>query len=250
MNLNFKQPISLFLFCSFLLYSCTTKPPQIVYSNYSITKNIIQDSNSIKLLMPYKQQLSSSLKEVIGFSTYGLYSKKLESSLGNFMADAMKTMAEQKFNKKITAAFINSGGIRSNLPKGEITIEDIFNLMPFDNLVILQEVKGTVLKDFLNHACQKGGWPVSKGVQYSMNDRKLVSAEIEGKQIVADSTYIIANSDYVINGGDNTTMLKKIPKENINYLLRDALIDYIRLLTKDGKTIDAKIEKRITDAKQ
>ncbi len=248
--MNFYKSISFLFFSSILLYSCTTKPPQIVYSNYSITKNIIQDSNSIKLLLPYKNMLSSSLKDVIGFSTYGLYSKKIESNLGNFMADAMKNMAEQKFDKKITAAFINSGGIRSSLPKGEINIEDIFNIMPFDNVIILQEVKGSVLIDFLNHACEKGGWPVSKGVKYTMNDRKLVSAEIEGKQIVIDSAYIIANSDYVINGGDNTIMLKKIPKQNINYLLRDALIDYIKVLTKEGKTIDAKIENRITDAKQ
>lgn len=250
MNLNFNKKLFFLLLISAQLYSCTTKPPQIVYSNYSITKNITQDSNSIKLLMPYKQQLSSSLKEVIGFSTYGLYSKKVESTLGNFMADAMKTMAEQKFNKKVSAAFINSGGIRSNLPKGEITVEDIFNIMPFDNLIILQEVKGNVLKDFLNHACEKGGWPVSKGVNYTMKDRILVEALIDGKPILNDSTYIITNSDYVVNGGDNTTMLKKLPKQNINYLLRDALIDYIKFLTQNGKTIDAKIENRITDAKQ
>ena len=72
------------------------------------------------------------------------------------------------------------------------------------------------------------------------------STKVQNKTIIN----IIANNDYVINGGDNTTMLKKIPKENINYLVRDALIDYIRLLTKDGKTIDAKIEKRVIDAKQ
>ncbi len=249
MHLNFKKFIVGFFFIIILLNSCNTKPPQIEYSNYSITKNIVQDSSSIQLLKSYKLQLSNSLKEVIGFSTYGLYSKKTESTLGNFMADAMKTMTEQKFNKKITAAIINAGGIRSNLPKGEITVEDIFNIMPFDNIIILQEVKGNVLKDFLNHACEKGGWPVSKGLTYSMKEKTLVDAKIEGQSIINDSIYLIANSDYVVNGGDNTTMLKKIPKQNINYLLRDALIEYIKLLTQNGKTIDAKIENRITDAK-
>ncbi len=201
-------------------------------------------------MLPYKQQLSSSLNEIIGFSTYGLYSKKIESPIGNFMADAMKNMAEQKFNKKITAAFINSGGIRSNLPKGEITVNDVFNIMPFDNLIILQEVNGSVLKEFLQHACKMGGWPISKGASYIMKDRILVDVQIDGKPIIVDSVYIIANSDYIVNGGDNTTMLKKISKQNNNYLLRDAIIDYIRLLTQNGNTIDAKIENRITDVKQ
>jgi len=64
------------------------------------------------------------------------------------MADAIKTMAEMKFQKKIDAAFVNFGGIRSYLPKGDVTVGKIFELMPFDNLVVLQEIKGDKLKSF------------------------------------------------------------------------------------------------------
>ena len=199
--------------------------------------------------MPYQTQLGKSLKQIIGFSANGLFSRKGESAIGNYMADAMKTMAEIKFNTKVNAAFINSGGIRSYLPKGEITIEQIFDIMPFDNLLILQEIKGSVLLEFLNHAAEKGGWPVSKGLTYTIKEKKLLNAEIEGKPIDEHAIYTIANSDYVVNGGDNTTMLKKIPKKNMNYLLRDAIIDYTKWLTENGQTIDVKIENRINDVK-
>src|SRR6478609_4376489 len=72
-----------------------------------------------------------------------------ESGLGNLMADCMKTMAEKKFNRKVDAGFMNQFGIRTSIPKGNITVGKIFELMPFDNLVVLQEIKGTVLKQFL-----------------------------------------------------------------------------------------------------
>lgn len=249
MNVIFKKHLPFLLFVSFVFVSCTTKPPQVIYSNYNITRLIKPDSNAINLLAPYHAKLNDNLKEVIGFSAYGLNTKKPESALGNFMTDAMKTMAEKKFNKKITAAFINSGGIRSYIPKGEITLEKIYELMPFDNLIVLQQLNGIQLKEFLNHVCDKGGWPVSEGLTYSIKDRKLNEVLVEGILVSDTANYIIANSDYVANGGDNTVMLKKIPKENVNYLLRDALIDYAKMLTASGKTIDIKINNRITNAK-
>jgi 2',3'-cyclic-nucleotide 2'-phosphodiesterase (5'-nucleotidase family) len=60
----------------------------------------------------------------------------------------MRIMAEQKFGKKVDAAFINYGGIRSYIAKGEITVGKIYELMPFDNLIVLQDLKGAVFKSF------------------------------------------------------------------------------------------------------
>jgi 2',3'-cyclic-nucleotide 2'-phosphodiesterase (5'-nucleotidase family) len=201
------------------------------------------------MLMPYKDSLDKSMNEVIGFSIHGLFKKQPESPLGNFMADAIKTMAEKKFNKKIDAAFVNFGGIRSYIPKGDITIGKIFELMPFDNLIVLQELKGVKLKSFLDRVCEKGGWPVSKGITYAIKDKAAIDILINGNAIDNNATYIIANSDYIANGGDNCDMLKNIPKQNINYLMRDALIEYTKMLTQESKPIDVKIENRVVYGK-
>ena len=240
----------LFLFfISLAIYSCTSIPPQVNYSSYKINTQPNVDNAYSKMLSPYKDSLNKSMNEVIGFSVNGLSKKQPEGVLGNFMTDAIKVMAEKKFNKKVDAAFINYGGIRSYIPKGEISIGKIFELMPFDNLIVLQELKGNVLKEFLNHTCTKGGFPVSTGLTYSIKENKLADALVDGKAIDDNATYIIANSDYIANGGDNCEMLKKVAKQNINYLMRDALIEYTKLLTQEGKTIDAKLENRIVYAK-
>lgn len=185
---------------------------------------------------------------VIGFATKPLYSKQPESPLGNLMADCMKEMAEKKFGTHIHAAFINAAGIRSYISKGDITIGKAYELMPFDNLIVLQEVTGAVLMQYLNKVAEMGGWPLS-GITMNINkDKKAVNVLVEGRPINDNESYTIANSDYIANGGSNCDFLKPIPQVNKGYLLRDALIEYIRKFSTEGKPVDAKTENRITYA--
>ena len=102
---------------------------------------------------------------------------------------------------------------------------------------------------FLNHIADKNGWPVS-GITLAIKEKKAANILIGGKPLSTDSVYTIANSDYIANGGDDTNMLKVFPQEKKGYLIRDALITYVKLLTEEGKPIDAKIEKRIVYADQ
>lgn len=244
-----KSAYTILLSSFFLVQGCNTKPPQVNYTDYKISTQSNIDSSYVKMLMPYKDSLDKSMNEVIGFSVYGLFKKQPESAIGNFMTDGIKLMAEKKYGKKVDAAFVNFGGIRSYIPKGDVTIGKIFELMPFDNLVVLQELSGIKLKAFLNRVCEKGGWPVSQGLTYIIKDKAATEILINGIPINDNTIYTIANSDYIANGGDNCEMLKNIPKQNINYLMRDALIEYAKFLTKQGKPIDAKIENRVVYGK-
>jgi len=142
---------------------------------------------------------------------------------------------------------MNQGGIRSYIPKGNITVGKIFELMPFDNLVVLQDVKGSVLQEFLDKTAGEGGWPVSTGITMSIKEKKAVQVLIGGKPLDANATYTIANSDYVANGGSDCEMLRKIPKMDKGYLFRDALLEYVAELTKQGKPVESKIENRVTN---
>ncbi|MBC7650835.1 MAG: 5'-nucleotidase C-terminal domain-containing protein [Deinococcales bacterium] len=217
----------------------------VSYGTYRIDDYTKKDSALVTLLAIYKDSMNKTMRTVLGFSTDGLTKKQPESGLGNFMTDAMKTMAEKKFEKHIDAAFINYGGIRSYLPKGDITIGKIFELMPFDNVIVLQDIKGDTLLSFLHFIAERNGWPVS-GISFTMNNRKATNILVNGKPLDTTATYTIANSDYIANGGDDVKMLKGIPQINKGYLVRDALIAYTIFITEKGESIDAKTEKRIT----
>ena len=119
--------------------------------------------------------------------------------------------------------------------------------MPFDNLLILQKVKGTVLQQVLDLMAARGGWPVS-GVKMQISNGKAVNVRIGDQPLNPEKVYTIANSDFIANGGDNADMLRPIPQITNGYLMRDAIIDYISGLSKAGKPITATIENRVTNA--
>ena len=233
----------------FLLTSKDASAQKIAvkYSGYPIDPTAKKDSVMLAFLSGYRDSVTKSMGSVIGFSTTGLSKHQPESGLGNFMTDAIKTIGEQVFGQHIDAAFVNYGGVRSYLPKGNITIGNIFELMPFDNALVLQRVKGDSLLSLLNHIAAKNGWPES-GITMGIKEKKAVNILIGGKPLSTDSIYTIANSDYIANGGDDTNMLKVFPQQKKGYLIRDGLIAYVKKMTEQGKPIDAKIEKRITYA--
>ncbi len=188
------------------------------------------------------------MDKVINSATKTLTKKRPESELGNFLADALLYMAEEKYKTKVDVAFINYGGIRlEQLPAGDVTIGKVFEIMPFDNLLILQKLKGSVLQEFLDLTAKHGGWPVS-GITMQIKNGKAVNIKVGDKPLDAEATYTISNSDYIANGGDNADMLKALPQISNGYLMRDAIADYIIKLKKEGKQITADIENRVINA--
>ncbi len=232
----------------FASLSCNTlyKSQTLEYQSYQIHDTLQKNIALVNFLTPYKVKVNSMMNNVIGYVEKNLDKKLPEGELGNFMADAYLQMAREKFKTHIDVAFMNYGGIRLNqLSKGNITNGKIFELMPFDNLLILQKVKGNVLQDFLDLTANQGGWPVA-GLTMQMKNKKAFDVMINGKKLEPEHIYIIANSDYVANGGGDAVMLKDIQQISIGYLMRDALFDYIESLKREGKSINAKIENRVT----
>lgn len=247
--MNRSKPLVVVLF---FLVSCTTiyQPKSVAYQGYSVSPKIQSDTALSNMLKPYAGEVRGMMQKVIGFTNVNMYRKQPESILGNFMADCMQQMAALKYGKPVDVGFMNNGGIRSELQKGNITLGNIYELMPFDNLVVIQEVKGTVLEQFIQHIAADRGWPISKGSSYVIRSGKAEQIIINGKPLNREATYIVANSDYIAAGGSNAAMLKGIPTENKGYLLRDALVEYIESMTRQGRSVDGQLEKRVSIANE
>jgi 2',3'-cyclic-nucleotide 2'-phosphodiesterase (5'-nucleotidase family) len=231
-------------------YSCNTvyQSQALQYKSYQVKDSLSGNAESISFLKPYTERIKATMNEVVGFADIDLEKKQPECTLGNFLADAFLTMAQEKYNTKADISIMNFGGMRlTQLPRGEVTNGKIFELMPFDNLLILQEVKGETLQQFLNLVAAKGGWPVA-GMTMQIKDKKAINVTIGGKPLDPTATYKIVNSDFIANGGDNADMLRAIPQITNGYLMRDAIFDYIKKLRGEGKNITAKLENRVTNA--
>lgn len=244
-----KNPFAIPLFVLLLIggFSCTTafRHTAVSYKSYRLTDSLAKDSSALRLLQPYRDEVNRTMNEVVGTAGISLEKSQPESTLGNFMVDAFFVMASEKYDTHVDVAFLNFGGMRlTQLPAGPVTSGKIFELMPFDNLLILQKLKGTVLQEFLDLIAAKGGWPVA-GMQMEIRDKKAVNVLIGGKPLDPDAVYTTVNSDFLANGGDNADMLRAVPQISNGYLMRDAIFDYIKKRKAGGMDIRAVIENRV-----
>ncbi|MBL7730583.1 MAG: 5'-nucleotidase C-terminal domain-containing protein [Chitinophagaceae bacterium] len=240
----------LFLILAITGFHCkpSYQAQQLQYKNYRIATALPKDSSQVVFLQPYRDNVNKTMNEVVGMAEVSLEKKQPEGTLGNFMVDAFLTMAREKYNTPVDVAFVNFGGIRlTQLPAGEVTVGKVFELMPFDNVLLIQKIKGSVFQQLLDLVAERGGWPMA-GLTMQIKNKKAVNVMIGGKPLDPAATYTIANSDFIANGGDNADMLRGIPQISSGYLMRDAIIDYIRKLKSQGKNISAKLENRVTNA--
>ena len=171
---------------------------------------------------------------VIGYNEIKLEKKRHNNTLGFFITDAYLEMARQKVDTKVDAAFMNSGGIRiPELPAGAVTQGNVFELMPFDNLMMLVRIKGSLLKQYLDTLAATEG-VIQSGLSMRIEDKTTEQVMVGTKPLDPNAEYTIVQSDYVVI---NSRLLKNLPGKANGYLLRDAIIDYIKVLNSHGKKI-------------
>jgi 2',3'-cyclic-nucleotide 2'-phosphodiesterase (5'-nucleotidase family) len=135
---------------------------------------------------------------------------------------------KKRENKNIDLCLLNNGGIRSILPKGNITTRAAFEIMPFENSLFVVALKGEQIHEIANYIItNKKPHPLS-GLTFTIDKNKQAKdILIQGKPIETETIYYVGTNDYLVNGGDNMVFFKKsVQKFDMNYKLRNILIDY------------------------
>ncbi len=224
-------------------------PVEVLYKTYTIDRSVKEDSMMMVMLQPYTDSVNKFINQPIGFTNTTLYRKQPESPLGNMMADAMIWYASRVFNTRVDAAFINNGSIRSYIPKGEISLQTLQVVSPYDNYIVLQKVNGNTLHQLLDLIAYKGGWPCA-GINMKIKYKKASDILIQSSPLQDKVTYTIALSDYLAKGGDGCTMLKNIAQQNKNVFYKEALIAYVKSFTSAGKPVTVTLENRIENVEE
>ena len=231
-----KFPFNPLLIAIFFAVSCNTsyKAENVQYSNYRIQQHNEGSKSIATIVKPYSDSVNKLMNVVIGYNEAQLEKKKQRNTLGFFIADAYLEMAKQKVDPKVDAAFMNLGGIRlPEMAAGPITQGKIFELMPFDNLMVLLKMKGSLLKQYLDTLAVNEG-VVESGITMQIVNNTVQQVLIGGKPLDLNGDYTIVHSDYVAM---NTNMLKNIHRNTNGYLLRDALLDYVKLINSQNKKV-------------
>lgn len=223
------------------LWSCSHKPivTNVSETHYIINRDAI-DSTTYKAILPYKKDHDGQMARVVATSTDAFVKADVESPLGNMFCDAVLYETKLLLGKDsaiLSAAVFNKGGLRNSLPKGNITVGNIFELMPFENQVVLLKLSGTQFNDMCNQIAQKGGIPVG-GMRMTIKDNFAKDITVQGKAFDATKDYWVVTSDYLANGGDNYIFFKNAKERRpMDVLLRDMIITYCTHITAQGKTL-------------
>jgi 2',3'-cyclic-nucleotide 2'-phosphodiesterase (5'-nucleotidase family) len=243
----------LFFFFLFGLISCSTKTTlKKTQDTHFVINNSKEDSSITNTIIPYKKKHDATMQSIIASSEGSLLKADVESTLGNFFCDAVLYETKKTLRADsvlVDIAIFNKGGLRNSLPKGSITIGNIFELMPFDNEVVLLKFNASQIKEICEKIIEKGGVPIG-GMELIKNNTEPIGIKVNGKDINQEKNYWIVTSDYLANGGDNYTFFKSaLERKNLNILLRDVIISYCEDITKLNQTIKPTLDGRIQISK-
>ncbi|MGQ8336311.1 5'-nucleotidase C-terminal domain-containing protein [Sunxiuqinia sp. A32] len=217
-------------------------------SNYPV--DFLPDSDIISLIQPFKDVLVEDMSEVISFSTEEISKHKPESKLTNYLSDLLLEEGKAfcrsyNYTFRPDVAYMNYGGIRSSLPRGEITVGNVFELMPFENELVIIEIAGEDLRKFAEHIAKIGGDAIA-GVMIGIKDGNIADFKVNGAEVVMSKSYYLVTNDYVANGGDDIVMFKNrkryIPT---GFKIRDLIIRNMRRNYAAGVKIEATLDGRI-----
>ena len=236
-----------------LVLSCDNSKKLVTtgVQNISINKEIEAVKEIEDIIAPYKVNLDKTMNEVLSFSvdTYSKNNGDYNTAVGNMMADAVFELTSPLFRnrtgKNIDMVLLNHGGIRANLPKGNITTKTAYSLMPFENSVVVTALKGSVILEMTNYLRSfKKAHPIS-GLELVLNaDNSYRKILVGGKSVESEKTYYVATNDYLYKGGDRMDFFKKSDTlYDLNYKIRNVLLDYFSKNDTLSPTIDQRFIK-------
>ena len=234
-----------------LLLACKPVNHHLVSTvSYSNIQKEAENAEMDKIIAPYKAEVDAEMNKIIGNSEVAMPKQggKPETLLGNFVADLTLEFA-RTIDSKTDFSVLNNGGLRSSLPEGDITIRNVFELMPFDNEIVIVTLDGNSVDKILSYIAERGGVPVA-GVAMQlekMNGTTVATSVMVGSEKFSTArTYKIATSDYLAGGGDSMGFWSTGSIQTTSKKLRDAIVDFIRLKTAENKKLHPILDNRIT----
>lgn len=242
----------------FLLSSCISYHPVVKCEGASIEMSGLlsagEDSLMNVTITPYKMQLNKTMNEVLAVSEQNLFKAQPEGLLGNFTADVILKKAREYCSEGVHSdkdtctadiCVLNNGGLRNPLPKGNITLNDVFQLMPFENEMVLLTLNGSEVKELIDFIANKGGMPVA-GLRMKIKNQMADDVQIGEKYFDIKKSYTIVTSDYLAEGGDNMSFFANASRKIITgKKIRDCIVEYLSEENKKGNTIKVKPDGRI-----
>ena len=222
----------------FILSACNPKVILESSDGETIGVNASADSTILTIIAPYQQGIEAEMNEVLTYSRINLTKKSGESLLGNFVTDLCLNYADAHM------CVMNNGGLRTTVNKGNVTRGRLYELMPFENELVLLELNKIDYLGLLQYICKRGGEPFS-GINITMNKEGEIITNSWPVDFEKGEKIKVITSDYLANGGDKMKFFKDKEQKKVGIKIRDAIIDHCNKTDTITATLDERL--RIID---
>ncbi len=221
------------------LSGCREEPPvlqRIEAGQVGIDSTLAPDDSLAAFIKPYHDHVNEVLDAPLAYAPVLLSKKdgRLNSSLGNLMADIVLQQADTVFRRQagkgIDFAVLNHGGIRSVISEGPVTERTSYEVMPFENTIYVVAMRGKAVRDLVAFLIAAEVPHPIAGLQIVLNpDNSLYAVNIGGKPFDEEQTYYVATSNYLVSGGDGMGFFRDgTEARDTGYRIRNAMTDYFR----------------------
>ena len=207
-------------------------------------------NNAASLIIQRYKPSVDSLDMVVGHTKKELRKSAPESPLSNFTADIVFKISDNYLQSKqlghVDMALTNFGGIRTDIKEGPVTVSDIFSVYPFDNRLVVIDIRGKYIKEIVDMFIENNRMEVLSGVRLIIHKDKSYDLTIGGQPVEDEKIYKLATIDFMLNGGDKVYALQKC--ENVietNIVMRDAVIRYFKEKEAAGELVDSNCDGRV-----
>lgn len=201
---------------------------------------------AVASLMIGAQPAMREMKSVVGHAARDLGKEYPESALTDLIVDCLMAKAERVVGRKVDVGIMNFGGIRVDICKGDILMDDVVSMLPFTNYICYLEVRGVELRRLFSEMAA-GRIQVIGGARITVSGHGLESVSVGGKPLEDDRTYGVATIDFLLDGGDDISVARNaLSLVQTDVLVREALLDYLAGLRADGVALDYNTDGRVT----
>lgn len=237
----------------FCLTACKSEPPElqiVTYQQTQISDSLQANQEIQNFIAPYKANLDRQMDSILSYNPMAMTKgdTPLNTALGNMIADIVRmqgeTIFKQRTGKTVDIVLLNHGGIRAPLAQGPVRMRDAFEIMPFDNEMVVVELSGKKILQMVDYLVKSRRAHPIDGLKIKLNrNGQLKSVQIHDNPINRSSFYTVLTSDYLQNGGDNMEFLTEPVKlYKLDYKIRNAMIDFFAAVD----TLDYKFDDRFT----
>ena len=197
-------------------------------------------------LMIEAQPSMAFVKEKIGYAPEDMKLRHPESALSDMLVDFLMKSCEDVTGLKVDVGLLNFGGIRTDIHKGDVILDDFISMMPFKNYLAYVRLKGSDLRAIYESMAQYGIQVVGGAKLCFSRDEGLVSVEIAGEPLDDNKEYGLATVDFLLDGGDHFQAAKNA-RELImtDVLLRDGVLEYVKKMVAEKNVIEYKADGRV-----